>query len=107
MKKILKKATSKIQNNAKSQATDDEMLEEYDFSKGVRNKYHRAFRQGYTVTIRKADGTTEKQTFKPEQGAVVLDKDVSKFFPDGEAVNNALRGLIALIPSEQKKSKAA
>jgi hypothetical protein len=46
------------------------------------------------------------QHFKPESGVVVLDRDVRKYFPDGEAVNKALRSLIELIPSKPRKAKA-
>lgn len=55
-----------------SQARDqDEMLPEYDFSKGVRGKYHRAYRQGTNV--------------------VLLDPDVAAVFKDSATVNAALR----------------
>jgi hypothetical protein len=33
---------------------------------------------------------------------VLLDPDVSKYFPNSEAVNSALRALISLIPKKQK-----
>jgi hypothetical protein len=38
---------------------DDEMLPEYDFRGGVRGKHFRAYQQGHTVEIHRADGTTE------------------------------------------------
>jgi hypothetical protein len=81
---------------------DDEMAEEYDFSqKGVvRGKHAQAMRRGYTVIVHKVDGTTEKRTFTPAQGMVTLDPDVQSYFPDSEAVNRALRGLIDLIPKQ-------
>lgn len=97
-----------VSKKNKKVAGSDEMLPEYDFSRmkgGVRGKYYRAYRQGYTVTIHKADGTVEVQSFKPEAGAVVLDQDVRKYFPDAEAVNQALRSLIALIPQKPRKAK--
>jgi len=53
---------------------DDEMLPEYDFSKGVRGKY--------------------AKHFKDTDRLVSLDADVIAVFPDSEAVNTALRGLI-------------
>jgi hypothetical protein len=77
---------------------DDEMLPEYDFASmqgGVRGKYYNALRAGYTVKIHKADGTVEVHHFKLEAGAVRLDPDVRAHFPDSEAVNQALRRLIA------------
>ena len=96
----MKKATSK--RPAKKE--DDEMRAEYDFRGGVRGKHYRAYRQGHTVTIHKADGTTVVQHFKLEDGAVVLDRDVREYFPDAEAVNQALRALIALIPKKRRKA---
>jgi hypothetical protein len=53
---------------------DPEMLDEYDFSKGVRGKYADRFAQGSNV--------------------VVLDPDVAQVFTDSESVNQALRALI-------------
>jgi hypothetical protein len=38
-----------------------------------------------------------------EDGAVMLEPDVSAYFPDSEATNRALRGLIALIPQTNQK----
>lgn len=74
------------------------MQAEYDFSGGVRGKHYQAFHRGYEVVIHKMDGTTEVQDFTLPDGAVVLDPDVRDYFPDSEAVNEALRGLIRLIP---------
>ena len=53
---------------------DEELLDEYDFSKAVIGKYAKQY----------ADGTN----------IVVLDPDVAKVFPDSAAVNQALRQLI-------------
>ncbi len=78
------------------------MLPEYDFRGGVRGKHVQAYRQGHTVKIHKANGTTVVQQFTLEEGAVVLDPDVSQYFPTSEAVNNALRSLIALVPNKRK-----
>ncbi len=67
---------------------DDDMLPEYDVAKmpgGVRGKYAAAYREGHSVVIHHEDG------------AVLLDPDVRKFFPDSEAVNAALRDLIPLL----------
>ena len=71
-----------------------EMRKEYDFSGGVRGKHVKAYRQGHTVKIHKQDGTTEVHYFTEKEGAVMLDPDVKKFFPDSESVNKALRSLI-------------
>ena len=80
----------------------EDMNAEYDFSsmKGaVRGKYYKAYRNGHKVVIHQADGTTSVQYFKLEEGAVMLEPDVRKYFSNSEAVNKALRSLIAIIPS--------
>lgn len=74
------------------------MLPEYDFSKGVRGKHYQAFRQGYKVTIHRVDGSIEERDYTLPEGVVALDPDVQPYFPDSEAVNRALRGLIDLLP---------
>jgi len=103
MKKGISKSRTKSRRRKRS---DDEMLPEYDFSGGVRGKYFRAYRQGYTVTVHKDDGKVEVRHFKPTEGVVVLDRDVRKYFPDAESVNSALRGLIALFPQKTHKAKS-
>jgi hypothetical protein len=50
---------------------EDQMLPEYDFSKGVRGKYAARYAEGSNV--------------------VVLDPDVAAEYPTAEAVNEALR----------------
>lgn len=62
---------------------DLEMLEEYDFSSGVRGKYAARFSQG--------------------TNAVLLDPDVAVYFPDGDSANNALRHLVAAFESQRKR----
>ena len=86
-------------------AASDEMLPEYDFSgkKGVRGKYYRAYRHGHNVRIHQADGSVVVQYFTLQDGAVMLEPDVKRYFPDSQSVNKALRALITLIP--QKGSK--
>lgn len=59
-----------------------EMKEEYDFSKGVRGKYAKAYHQGSNV--------------------VVLDPDVAERFPNSESVNQALRSLASLLEKKQQ-----
>jgi len=73
----------------------NEMREEYDFSGGVRGKHLEAYRKGHTVKIRKRDGSVEVHYFTQEDGAVMLDPDVRKHFPDSKSVNKALPALIA------------
>jgi hypothetical protein len=80
---------------------DDDMLPEYDFSKGVRGKHAKAMRHGYTVTVHKLDGTIEKRDFTLPKGVIALDADVQAYFPDSETVNRALRSLIDLIPRQK------
>jgi len=53
---------------------NSEMLDEYDFSKGVRGKYAQRYAAGTNV--------------------VVISPDVAEVFPDSESVNEALRMLI-------------
>ena len=86
----------------------DEMLPEYDFTgkKGVRGKYYRDYQRGHTVRIEQPDGTVTVQHFTLAEGAVMLDPDVRRYFPDSESVNNALRSLIALIPDKSNRRKA-
>ena len=71
------------------------MRREYDFFGGVRGKHAKAYRERHTVKIHKQDGTTEVHYFTEKEGAVMLDPDVKKFFPDSKSVNKALRSLIA------------
>jgi len=60
------------------------MRDEYDFSKGVRGKHYKAYREGHAVIVN-----------KKEDGAVMLDPDLRIHFPDSESVNKALRSLIS------------
>ena len=60
-----------------------EMLQEYDFSKGIRGKYAKEYANSVNI--------------------VKLDSDVSKIFPDTKSVNEALRTLIHLV-SQQKNN---
>jgi hypothetical protein len=59
------------------------MLDEYDFSGGVRGKYIDRFPRGCNV--------------------VVLDPDVAKVFTDSESVNQALRALVTIIQNQTGK----
>ena len=90
-------------------AEDNGMRAEYNFTGGVRGKHHNAMHAGYTITIRKADGTTVVKDVTPKEGAITLEPDVRQYFPDSEAVNDTLRSLIRLIPRKRttvaKKAK--
>jgi hypothetical protein len=94
----------KKEKSKQSEDEDRETRPEYDFEHmggGVRGKYYKAYREGHTVTVQHEDGSSTAQHFTLEEGAVMLEPDVKEYFPDSEAVNKALRGLIALIPSRE------
>jgi hypothetical protein len=55
---------------------DPDMLDEYDFSQGVRGKYAKRYAEGTNV--------------------VLLAPDVAAVFPDSASVNEALRTLVRL-----------
>ncbi len=61
---------------------DLDMLEEYDFSKGVQGKYAKRYAEGTNV--------------------VVIEPDVAKVFPDHDSVNQALRSLAEIIRRQKK-----
>ena len=66
----------------KRMKNDPDMLEEYDFTGGVRGKYAKRYAEGTNV--------------------VVIDPDVAGYFPDQESVNEALRGLTAIIKRQRR-----
>ena len=79
----MKKKTSR--KSARSRARDrDTMRPEYDFSKGVRNKY--------------------AARLKPGSQIIVLDPDVAAAFGDAKAVNKALRTLLDVMPAPRQRS---
>jgi hypothetical protein len=59
-----------------------EMLDEYDFSRGVVGKYARQYAEGTNI--------------------VLLDPDVAKVFPNSEAVNQALRAIAQIIQQRSR-----
>lgn len=63
-----------------------EMLNEYDFSEGVRGKYAKRYAKGSNI--------------------VVLSPDVAKVFPDSRSVNEALRVLIKIAQQQSKRVTA-
>ncbi len=65
---------------------DPDMLDDYDFSKGVRGKYAERYAEGTNV--------------------VVLAPDVAAFFPNSESVNEALRALVQIARKSGKKTTA-
>ncbi len=91
-------------------AAKGEMRQEYDFGtmKGaVRGKYYKAYREGHKVIVHKEDGTESVQYFKLEDGAIMLDADVRKYFSNSDAVNKALRTLIEIAPVSRRQKKTA
>ncbi|MBF0200629.1 MAG: hypothetical protein HQK66_04825 [Desulfamplus sp.] len=77
------------------------MRPEYDFSGGVRGKYAKRLKEnGYTIRIHHSDGTFSERRVLGEK-TVVLDTDVWEYFSNSDAVNNALRTLISLVPQKQ------
>ena len=67
-----------------SKQRDPDMLDEYDFSEGVRGEYAKRYHAG-TNLIR-------------------LDDDVAEMFPDAKSVNDALRALGKIIAEHQQKT---
>ena len=80
---------------AKQDPNDTGMKAEYDFSKGIRGKHYKAYREGHNVIVNKEDGTKLIQYFTQEDGAIMLDPDIKVHFPNSESVNKALRSLIS------------
>ena len=72
----MKKASNSFNN--------PDMLEEYDFSQGIRGKYTERYKEGCNV--------------------VVLDPSIAEIFPDSESVNQALRPLADIIRRQKSKS---
>lgn len=64
----------------------DDMLPEYDFTKGVRGKYAKRYTEGSNV--------------------VVLSPDMAKVFPTSESVNEALRTLVRVGRKKSRKLSA-
>jgi hypothetical protein len=73
----------KNMSQKRNNESDPDMLDEYDFSNGVRGKYVDRFAKGSNV--------------------IVLDPDVAEVFPDSESVNQALRALAEIIRNKVEK----
>ncbi|MFH0924221.1 MAG: hypothetical protein V1872_01090 [bacterium] len=95
----MKKTMNKIEQQEKD---DNSMLDEYDFTGGVRGKHYKIMQAGYTITIHKADGTTVTKDVMPKGDIIFLESDVRAYFPDSESVNKALRCLIPLLTKRQR-----
>lgn len=80
---------------------DDEMRPEYDFSGGVRGKHYQVLREeGYIVRVYNDDGTVTERRVAGER-TIILEPDVYEYFPNSQAVNQALRTLISLVPEKR------
>ena len=66
----------------KKMRNDPDLLEEYDFRRGVRGKYAKRYAEGTNV--------------------IVIDPDVAEYFPDHDSVNQSLRGLVAIMEKRRK-----
>lgn len=66
----------------KKAKNDPDMLDEYDFSRGVRGKYAKRYAEGTNVAV--------------------IAPDVAEYFPDEESVNDALRKVVSIIVRQQK-----
>jgi len=62
-----------------------DMRKEYDFSRGVRGKYARAYKEGTNV--------------------VLLDPDVARVFKTPGSVNQALRSLAQIIKTQKQRAE--
>lgn len=62
---------------------DPEMLEEYDFSHGIRGKYAERYKEGTNV--------------------VILEPELIKYFPDSESVNEVLKSLVDVLKRREDK----
>lgn len=82
---------------------DDTLHDDYDFSSGTRGKYRHFSGQARTLKVRHSDGSVTVETVAP---TIELEPDVRRYFPDSEAVNKALRGLIELIPDDKPPRSA-
>jgi hypothetical protein len=64
-------------------------------------KYARNLREeGYTIRVYQADGTYSETRVLGEK-TVIVEPDAWEYFPDSQAVNQALRALIAIAPVRQ------
>ena len=68
-------------NQTTSNEHDPDMLDEYDFSEGVRGKY--------------------AERYHADKNLIRLDDDVAEMFPDAKSVNDALRLLAKIISGHQ------
>jgi hypothetical protein len=65
----------------------EDMRSHYDFSGGVRGKYARRYAEGTNV--------------------VMLDPDVARLFPNGQAVNETLRAVAEIVHIQERRQHRA
>jgi hypothetical protein len=70
-------------NYTPSNIDEDDLLPEYDFSRGVRGKHHQAYRQGHSVTISHQDGTNSNQHFPGSRVVAKLTTEYQLTLPKG------------------------
>jgi len=71
----------------KKARNDPDMLDEYDFSGGVRGKYAKRYAEGTNVAV--------------------IDPDAAEYSPNEESVNQAPRSIAAIIERQQKSKPAS
>lgn len=69
----------------KKMQKDNNILKEYDFSKGVTGKYYAKYEKGTNV--------------------VLIEPDVAEYFPDHDSVNEALRSITKIIKKRKRTLK--
>ncbi|KAF3888020.1 MULTISPECIES: hypothetical protein [Nostocales] len=79
---------------------DNDTPLEQELTGSERGKNYQVSRRSQSVTIQQTDGTTIVHHYTREDGIVTIDPDVREYFPNAEAVNNALRTLINLVPKK-------
>ena len=75
-------ANERVMKKPNDKAAAPEMRDEYDFSRGVRGKYARRYKQGANV--------------------VVLEDDVARAFPNSQVVNDSLRALAGILKRQRE-----
>ena len=76
-------AKGRIMKKATKAKRESELLQEYDFSKGIRGKYARRYAAGTNM--------------------VVLAPDLTEYFSDSASVNEALRAIVRIAKKTARK----
>lgn len=100
----------KLRNNVPDEVGEQkDALLEYILAKMKEDKSiksYKALDEGYVVEVVNENGTTSQEKYLPVEHTMTLDPDVAKYFSDSQSVNNALNGLLALIPAKRKRKTA-